>query len=225
MSNTPDGLGERGGAHLGILVLRIVLAVDVAGRRLVRDAERGVADLRREVVLEVEEARLAYVARLGAGLADHGRLEAHACAWVPAEDGERARARPAFPSELLLGLFSIKKVSIRRYSEKKRCAHHPDERVVPQAFGKFWVRNAPRLARWEKLRRTCLAKDGKFALLPTGLVNVCFGWHSEGERWGYKQKRLQDRHCLLVPKLVYSWMTQPKTLTSKCSSGMLRDYD
>src|SRR6266571_1373741 len=77
------------------------------------------------------------------------------------------------------------KVSIRRYSEKKRCAHHPDERVVPQAFGRFWVRNAPRLARWEKLRRTCLAKDGKFALLPTGLVNVCFGWHSEGERWGY----------------------------------------
>ena len=94
-----------GGRYLGLLVLRIVLAVDIARRRLIRDAERGVAHLRREVVLEVEEARLADVARLGAGLADDGRLEAHPRAWVPTEDGERARARPAFPSELLLGLF------------------------------------------------------------------------------------------------------------------------
>jgi hypothetical protein len=54
------------------------------------------------VVLEVEEARLAYVARLGAGLADHRRLEAHARARVPAEDGERTRAGSAFTSELLL---------------------------------------------------------------------------------------------------------------------------
>jgi hypothetical protein len=53
------------------------------------------------VVLEVEEARLAHVARLCAGLADDRRFEAHACAWVPAEDGKRARARPAFSSELL----------------------------------------------------------------------------------------------------------------------------
>jgi hypothetical protein len=88
--------------HLGLLILRVVLPVDVARGRLVRDAERGVADLRREVVLEVEEARLAHVACLGAGLADHRRLEAHACARVPAEDGEGARARSAFSPKLLL---------------------------------------------------------------------------------------------------------------------------
>ena len=88
--------------HRGLLILRVVLPVDVARGRLVRDAERGVADLRREVVLEVEEARLAHVACLGAGLADHRRLEAHACARVPAEDREGARARSAFPPKLLL---------------------------------------------------------------------------------------------------------------------------
>ncbi len=77
--------------YLGLLILRVVLPVDVARGRLVRGAERGVADLRREVVLEVEEARLAHVACLGAGLADHRRLEAHACARVPAEDREGAR--------------------------------------------------------------------------------------------------------------------------------------
>lgn len=88
--------------HLGFLILRVVLPVDVARGGLVRDAERGVADLRREVVLEVEEARLAHVARLCAGLADDRRLEAHARARVPAEHGERPGARSAFPSKLLL---------------------------------------------------------------------------------------------------------------------------
>lgn len=39
-----------GRTHLGLLVLRVVLPIDVARRRLVRHAERGVADLRREVV-------------------------------------------------------------------------------------------------------------------------------------------------------------------------------
>ena len=92
-------------AHLGLLVLRIVLTVDIAGRRLVCDAERSIAHLRREVVLEVEEARLADVPRLGASLADDSCLEAHACAGVPAEDGKRTRARPAFTTELLLGLW------------------------------------------------------------------------------------------------------------------------
>ena len=87
---------------LGFLILRIVLPVNVARRCVVRDAECGVADLRREVVLEVEEARLAHVARLGAGLADHRRLEAHTRTRVPAEDGERARAGSAFLSKLLL---------------------------------------------------------------------------------------------------------------------------
>jgi hypothetical protein len=69
VSKTPDRTGGTavlpgGETHLGLLVLRIVLPVDVARRRLVRDAERGIADLRREVVFEVEETGLAYVARL-----------------------------------------------------------------------------------------------------------------------------------------------------------------
>jgi len=88
--------------YLGLLVLRVVLPVDVARRRLVRDAEGGVPDLRWEVILEVEEAGLAHVARLCAGLTDHRRLEAHARAWVPAEDGERAGTGSTLPSELLL---------------------------------------------------------------------------------------------------------------------------
>jgi hypothetical protein len=92
---------EGGGTHLGLLILGIVLPVDVARGRLIRDAERGVTDLGREVVLEVEEARLAYVARLCAGLAHHGRFETHAGTRIPTEDGERAGARPAFASEFL----------------------------------------------------------------------------------------------------------------------------
>jgi hypothetical protein len=94
--------GGRGVTCLDLLILGVVLPVDIARGRLVRDAKCGVADLRREVVLEVEEARLTHVARLCTGLADHRRLETHARAGVPAENGERARARPTFSSELLL---------------------------------------------------------------------------------------------------------------------------
>ena len=90
--------------HLGLLVLRIVLAIDIARRRLIRDAQRRISYLRREMVLEVEETRLADVARLGAGLADDRRFETHARAWVPPEDGEGSCARPAFTSEFLLRL-------------------------------------------------------------------------------------------------------------------------
>jgi len=102
VSLTADSPGGGVTTHLGFLILRVVLPVDVARGGLVRDAERGVADLRREVVLEVEEARLAHVARLCAGLADDRRLEAHARARVPAEHGEWPGARSAFPSKLLL---------------------------------------------------------------------------------------------------------------------------
>jgi hypothetical protein len=88
-------------AHLGLLILRIILPIDLARRGLVRHAKRGIADLRWEVVFEVEETRLTYVARLCAGLADHCRFEAHACARVPAEDSERTCAGSAFTSKLL----------------------------------------------------------------------------------------------------------------------------
>jgi hypothetical protein len=101
---------------LGLLVLRIVLPIDVARRRLVRGAERGIADLRREVVFEVEEAGLAHVARFGTRLADDRRLVAHARARVPAEDGEGACARSAFASKLLLRLFTSPRW--RRFKQK-----------------------------------------------------------------------------------------------------------
>jgi hypothetical protein len=100
------GCAREGKTHLGLLILRIVLPIDVARRYLVRSAERGhrrsVVDLHWEVVFEVEEARLAYVARLCAGLADHCRLVAHARARVPAKDGERTCAGSTFSSKLLL---------------------------------------------------------------------------------------------------------------------------
>ena len=94
--------GTQTPAHLGLLILCVVLPIDLARRCLVRRAERGIADLRWEVVFEVEETCLAHVARLCAGLADHCCFEAHACAWVPAEDSEWTCAGSAFTSELLL---------------------------------------------------------------------------------------------------------------------------
>ena len=89
-------------AHLGLLILRVVLPIDLARRCLVRRAERGIADLSWEVVFEVEETCLANVARLCAGLADHCRFEAHACTRIPAEDSERTCTGSAFTAELLL---------------------------------------------------------------------------------------------------------------------------
>jgi len=107
------GGGEGWLAHLGLLILGVVLPVDVASGGIVRGAQRGIADLRREVVFEVEEARLAHVACLCAGLADHRRLETHARARVPTEDGKRARARPAFSSKLLFRLLYKQKEKMK----------------------------------------------------------------------------------------------------------------
>jgi hypothetical protein len=98
----PNQRPER--THLGLLVLRIVLPIDIARRRLIRDSQRRIAYLRRQMVLEVEETRLADVAGLCAGLADDGRFETHAGARVPAEDGEGTGAGSAFASEFLFGL-------------------------------------------------------------------------------------------------------------------------
>jgi hypothetical protein len=83
------------------------------------------------VVLEVEETGLAHVACLGACLAYDRRLESHASAGVPAEDGEGTRAGTTFASELLLGLSKKKKVSAVAVEAQQKCAtHHPDEWVV-----------------------------------------------------------------------------------------------
>jgi hypothetical protein len=90
--------------HLGLLVLRIVLTVDIARRGFIRDPQRRIAHLRRQVVLEIEETGLTDVTGFGAGLADDCRFETHAGAGVPAEDGEGMCAGPAFASEFLFGL-------------------------------------------------------------------------------------------------------------------------
>ena len=74
--------------HLGLHILRIVLAVDITRRRIVYHAERRVANLSGKPVLEIEQTCLADVLDLRARLADDGGLEAHARAGIPAEDGE-----------------------------------------------------------------------------------------------------------------------------------------
>ena len=60
--NTHERKDFKLGIYLGLLVLRIVLSVDMAGWRLVRDAQRGVVHLHRLVVLEVKETCLTDVA-------------------------------------------------------------------------------------------------------------------------------------------------------------------
>ena len=93
-----------GGTHLGLHILRVVFAIDVTRGRIVHHAERRVADLSGEPVLEIEQTCLADVLDLRARLADDSSLEAHARAGIPAEDSEGARARPARAAVLLLGL-------------------------------------------------------------------------------------------------------------------------
>jgi hypothetical protein len=90
--------------HLGLLILRIILAIDIARRRLIRDSQRRIAHLRWQMVFEVEETSLADVTSLCAGLADDCRFETHAGARVPAENSEGTCAGPAFASEFLLRL-------------------------------------------------------------------------------------------------------------------------
>jgi hypothetical protein len=90
--------------HLGLLILRIVLTIDIAHWGLIRDPQRRIAHLRRQVVLEVEETGLTDVTGFGAGLADDCRFETHARTGVPVEDSEGTCAGPAFTSEFLFGL-------------------------------------------------------------------------------------------------------------------------
>lgn len=91
------GQGQRAARKTGAegqerrTVLRMVLAVDVARRRLGLDAEDRVADLGREAKLEVEEARLAHVLGLCAHGADLGLLVPRALTGEPLEDLREAR--------------------------------------------------------------------------------------------------------------------------------------
>lgn len=88
-------------AYLAVHILCIVLAVDVAARRLTLERERGVAHLRRKPVFEIQQACLTHVLYLCASLADYSGLEARARTRVPAENSERPGARTARTTVLL----------------------------------------------------------------------------------------------------------------------------
>ena len=90
--------------HFRIHILRIILPVDIAVRRIRLVLQRRVAHLRRQAVLEVKQARLAHVLKLRARLADDSRLEACTGAGVPAENRERASAGTTGTTVFLLRL-------------------------------------------------------------------------------------------------------------------------
>lgn len=75
----------------GRTVLGIVLAVDIARRRLALDVQDRVPDLSRQAKLQVEQASLAAVLGLCADAADLGLLVPHALAREPSEDLSMAR--------------------------------------------------------------------------------------------------------------------------------------
>ena len=60
--------------YLVFHVLRIVLAVDVARRRLALDGQRSVTHLGRQTILEIQQTCLTDVFDLGTCLADDGRF-------------------------------------------------------------------------------------------------------------------------------------------------------
>lgn len=76
--------------HLPLHILRIILPINLARRRLILQLQRRIPNLRGQPILQIQETRLADILNLCASLADDGSLVTHACARVPAEDGEGA---------------------------------------------------------------------------------------------------------------------------------------
>ena len=69
-------------------------------------------------------------------------------------------------------------------------AYHSNEWVVPETYRECRTFEQNLGAAGDKEERTCLAKDGEFTLLPSGLVDVSLRWHfnsglveNRKERW------------------------------------------
>ena len=75
--------------YLALHILSVVLSIDVASGCLILQSQRRVSYLGWQTVLEIQQTSLANVLYFCACLANNGGLEAHALAWIPAEDGER----------------------------------------------------------------------------------------------------------------------------------------
>lgn len=103
-SKTKENQGNKERTHLPLHILRIILPINLARRRLILQLQRRIPDLRRQPILQVQETRLADVLNLGTGLADDGGLVAHACSGVPAEDGEGTGAGATGAAVFLFGL-------------------------------------------------------------------------------------------------------------------------
>ena len=84
------------------MYLEVVFPVNIGSGKIILDLECRVPNLDGQTILQVEEARLADVLQLGAGLTDLGLLEPHFCPRAPAEDCVGPRAYLAFLAVLLL---------------------------------------------------------------------------------------------------------------------------
>ncbi|KAL1466081.1 hypothetical protein MTO96_026891 [Rhipicephalus appendiculatus] len=116
--------------HGALHVLRVVFLVDVRLGHVVTQAERVVAHLHRQAVVQVQQAGLAHVLELAARLTDFGLLEAHPAAGTPSEDGERARAYLALLAETLFGHAYVRVVAQACLAEDGEFGFFPVEPIV-----------------------------------------------------------------------------------------------
>ena len=64
-----------------------------------------------------------------------------------------------------------------RSKDDGKSAHHSDEWVIPKTYWEYRTFELESGDEADLEGRTCLAKDGKFTLLPASFVDVSLGWH------------------------------------------------